>query len=185
MSARARASILARSASGREAMTSFSFRGIATSRSFSCPALFEPGTVDIESPVGDRDQSPIKRPLGRPTLVAGHQQDRLPLRIEGKSDAPDAPRRIEAQLLHIGVLRALECIDTRPAGRWAELLDNACLCQQFDADLGRQRQNFEFEFRCKLDRPHSNIYMPYVAYAVKSIFQTKRTTFRTATGMAR
>src|SRR5262245_34102184 len=122
MSSRARASILARSASGREAMTSFSFRGIATSRSFSCPALFEPGKVDIESPVGDRDQSPIKRPLGRPALVAGHQQDRLPLRIEGKSDAPDAPRRIKAQLLHIGVLRALELYRhaaCRPLGRTA------------------------------------------------------------------
>src|SRR5947207_15978106 len=60
------------------------------------------------------DELPVESRLAAPGFVAGDKQDRSPLRIEGISDAPFAIGRAEAQLLHVGVLRALERIGMRP-----------------------------------------------------------------------
>jgi hypothetical protein len=53
MSSAARASIFARSVSGREAMSSLSVRGISTSISLRFPALFQSGMMGVEPPVSD------------------------------------------------------------------------------------------------------------------------------------
>ncbi len=122
--------------------------------SFSCLTLFDPCEMGIKTLVSDRNQMPLESPLPPSALVASHQQDRLPPGIEGKGDAPDASFRVKAQFLHVGVLRAFECIDPWPAGRRAEPLHNTHLRQQLDANLGRQRKKFRLEFRCELDYPH-------------------------------
>src|SRR3984893_2549580 len=105
-----------------------------------CPAALHAFEVSVKARISRCDQPPIKSPLAASALVARDQQDRSPPRIEGKRDAPYAALGIEAQLLHIGVLRAIERIDPRSAGGRTEPLDNAGLRQKLGPHLGRHHQ---------------------------------------------
>ena len=81
-----------------------------------CPAAVQPIEVSIEARIGSCNQPAIERPFVSTALVAGCEQDRSPPRIEREGKAPHAAAGIEAQLLHVGVLGAVERIDARPAG---------------------------------------------------------------------
>src|SRR5437016_5233569 len=54
-----------------------------------------------------RDELLIEARLAAPGFVAGHKQDRSPLRIEGISDAPFAIGRSETQFLHVACFEPL------------------------------------------------------------------------------
>src|SRR5260370_28568792 len=110
------------------------------------PASLHAFEVRVKPRIGRCDQPPIKSPLATSALVARDQQDRPPPRIEGKGDAPYAALRIEAQLLHIGVLRAVKRVDPRAAGSGTELLDNAGLGQHLDPYFCGQRQKLGLVF---------------------------------------
>src|SRR5260370_33930986 len=118
------------------------------------PASLHAFEVRVKPRIGRCDQPPIKSPLAASTLVARDQQDRPPPRIEGKGDAPYAALGIEAQLLHIGVLRAVERIDSRAAGSGTEPLNDAGLRQQLDPYFAGQRQKLQLELRGQVNAPH-------------------------------
>lgn len=74
--------------------------------------------VAIVDPVGNRNHLFVKA-LRLPRLVAPDQEDRRPLGIEGEED----PHRLGyPQLLHVGVLGALDSVGERPACARAKLL---------------------------------------------------------------
>ena len=90
----------------------------------------------IQSPVRDRDQTPVERSFALSALVTGDQKHRLPLGVERESSAPDATPGIEPQLLHVRMLRAVQRVDPRSPCTGPEHLDNASLRQQLDPYLG-------------------------------------------------
>jgi len=67
------------------------------------------------------DELLVEAILASAGLVTGHKHDRPSFGIEGEGGAPFAIRRLEAQLLHIGVLRALQRIRVRPSKLWTIL----------------------------------------------------------------
>ena len=76
--------------------------------------------------IGFSDDFAVKTLLASAGLVTGDQQNGPSLRIERKSNPPNAIGRVKPQLLHICVSRALEGINTRPSQVWAELLKQPC-----------------------------------------------------------
>ena len=68
-----------------------------------------------EPRIGLGDELTIKALLASAGLVACHQQDRPPLRIESERSTPFAVCSFEPQLFHVGVLRPLKRISMRPA----------------------------------------------------------------------
>jgi len=74
--------------------------------------------VAIVDPVGDRNHLFVEA-LRLSSLVATDQEDRRPLGVEGEEDSH---RLGYPQLLHIGVLRALDCVGERPASARTKLL---------------------------------------------------------------
>jgi len=83
--------------------------------------------MPVEPSIRHQKQFAIKPALCDSTLVSGHQQDGLTLRIEGERDSPYAPIGIKAQLLHVGVARTLQRIDLRSFQEWSLLAKN---CRQ-------------------------------------------------------
>src|SRR5271170_344481 len=69
--------------------------------------------VSGEAPIRLGDELFVKPLLAPAGFVAGDEQDCLTLRIEGEGGAPLSIRGLEAQLLHVGVLRAFERISIR------------------------------------------------------------------------
>jgi hypothetical protein len=63
------------------------------------------------------DQLDVEAPLTLTGLVTGHEQDSPALRIEREGHPPNAVGRIEAQLLHVRLPRALQRIDARAGDR--------------------------------------------------------------------
>src|ERR1043166_4118029 len=82
------------------------------------------------APMGLRVQALVETVLAHSRLVAGHKQDGVAVRIEGKSHAPDAARCIETKLLQVGVSGALERIAVRPPKPWAVLPKQLCARKQ-------------------------------------------------------
>lgn len=74
----------------------------------------------------------------RHRLVAGHQQDGPPPRAERERQPPDPARRIELQLLHVRVPRALQRVDPRPPGPRPERRQMQGQDQQLVLHLDRQ-----------------------------------------------
>jgi hypothetical protein len=66
--------------------------------------------VLVEPPVRLGYQRLAESLLRDSGFVAGHQKNRLPVRIKCIGNAPDAVRRVEAQFLHVCVLGRLERI---------------------------------------------------------------------------
>lgn len=69
--------------------------------------------MGVEPLVGRVDQRLIERRLVLLMLVAGYQHIRFSLRIEGEGRPSDlrAVVSLEAQLLHVGMLRSIEGVD--------------------------------------------------------------------------
>jgi hypothetical protein len=107
-----------------------SFKGFAIHISSLLPlASLQTLQVRVQAAIGQRNEPPVKHPLAGPALVSRHQQHRFPLRIERKCDAPNAIVRVEAQLLHVRVLRSLECVNPRASCGGTERLEDASLRQ--------------------------------------------------------
>src|SRR5216684_6953228 len=149
ISAAARASISARSAAGRPAITSRSVFAISTCLSAFASASREQSAGDAEAKALIRlfDEPFEERPLALPALVAGHQQDCLAPGVEGERDPPNAASGIEAQFLHVRVSRAVQRIDPWPLGGRTKLLDKPRLRQQLNPHLGFERRRLGLEFR--------------------------------------
>ena len=61
------------------------------------------------------DEPLVETLLAAAGFVAGREKDAASLRIKGEGGAPYSIRRLEPQLLHIGMLRALERVRMRPS----------------------------------------------------------------------
>ena len=68
--------------------------------------------------IGNVNQLVIKTPLCNAALIPRYRNDCSALWIERKSDSPNAAICIEAELLHVGVARALQGIDIWPPENW-------------------------------------------------------------------
>ena len=81
--------------------------------------------------IGLGDQPLVKPLLAAASLVAAGEQDCSPLGVESKSDAPLTICRLEAKLLHVGVVGAFQRVDMRPARCRAEFFDEDELGEAF------------------------------------------------------
>ncbi len=123
----------------------------------------------VKALIRQRDQALIKPALIGPALVPTDQQNRLSVRVEGKSHSPDLTVPGKPKFFHVGVLRALEGID-----RWApqigsKLSQQLGMSQQFVLKIGLP--NFELGIEGivkKNDSSHGQI-MDLKTYGVKSI----------------
>jgi hypothetical protein len=75
----------------------------------------------VESTIGNLNQIAVKPFFRDSGFVATDKQDGLPLGIECECNAPWSIIGLEAKLLHVWVLRALQGIHLRPAKLWTEL----------------------------------------------------------------
>ena len=109
--------------------------------------------MGVKARVRQCNQPFVKAPLIRAALVAAHQQNRLPRRVEGKGDASYFARPAKAQLLHVGVLRALQRIHCRPPQARAEIPQQQRMGQQFILQGFGQGREFGGEIVVKEDGP--------------------------------
>ena len=78
-----------------------------------------------------RDQTLVKPALIRPALVSPNQQNRMSLRVKGKSHSPDLSVPGKPKFFHVGVLRALQGIDRWSTQIGAKRSQQLGVCQQF------------------------------------------------------
>ena len=124
--------------------------------------------MGVKPPLGDRDQTPIKRPFAHSALVSGHQENRLSLGIEREGNPPYTTARIEAQLFHVRMLRPLERIHPGARRGRPEPLDHPSLRQKLDSHFGGKRPKLRLKPGREFNGPHRHN-MIYMAYAVKGI----------------
>ena len=120
------------------------------------------------------DQLAVKPLLADASFVAGNQHDRPLLWIEGEGHPPNAVGGRKTQLLHVGMTRAAECINSRPTEAGAEGLEQLCLCQQFVLHGPSKPPEFRLKLRVKGDSPLHSQSMLRSTYVVKYIFATGR-----------
>jgi len=112
----------------------------------------------IESTISNRYKSTIECSFAAAALITGSQEHRLSLWIECESNPPNSFVGVEAQLLHIRVLRSLERIDPGAFRGWSEYLDDTDMSQQLNSYLDRERLKLWLELRGELDRPNIHNY---------------------------
>lgn len=100
--------------------------------------------MGIESLVGLGDQARIEASLTAAGLIARNQKHGVAMRIERERNTPNTAVDREAQLLHVGVTRALERVHPGTPRRRTESFDNHRLREEFI--LHRCRQGIEFRF---------------------------------------
>ena len=86
-------------------------------------------------------------------LVASHQKDRLPTRVECEGDTPNTLIGIEPQLLHVRIPRSVQRIHCRTSKCRADSLKDLCGLQQRVLNLLSHRSEFGFELGMEQDRP--------------------------------
>ena len=91
--------------------------------------------------IGYREQSLVEPALICPALVSSDQQNRLSLRIKGKSHPPDLTVPGETKFFHFGVLRSLQGVNRRSPQIGPKFGQQHGMRQQFV--LKRLHQGFE------------------------------------------
>src|ERR1035437_575879 len=125
------------------------------SRSLPCllPFLFQPGKMAVETVIGLPDHPAVESFFARPRFVAGNEQDRLSLRVEGESHSPFAIRHAEAQFLHVRVPRSVQSVDARPPQLRPELLKKARQGQNLRLHVLIQRVELPLKLIADLNNP--------------------------------
>lgn len=100
----------------------------------------------------------IETPLATSGFITRHKQNGVPLRVEGKSDAPHAICRIEPKLLHVGMARPFERIHTRTTEAWSERFKQLGMRKQFILYFGRKFIEFTIERRIEVNGPTHVLY---------------------------
>lgn len=108
----------------------------------------------IKTPVGNRNQVSIEATLIPPRLIAGYKNDRVAIWIESESGSPLALRRLEPELLHIGMPRASQSVCVGPAETWAIPPQPLDLRREFKPDLLREVSKLPFEVGVKFNAPY-------------------------------
>ena len=95
----------------------------------------------------------VKSPFAAAGFVSGNEENGFSVGVEGERDAPDAIIRIAPQLLHVRVFRTFEGIGMRPSELRTKVFEQSSFRGNGGFGLPRQRIEFDFESRMKLDRP--------------------------------
>jgi len=126
--------------------------------------------MSVEPRIRLGDQLAIKALFASARFIAAGQENRPPLRIEGKGHAPDAIRGVKPEFFHVGVTRTIERIGARPPQLRSELLKQRGVGQQFVLDALRQALELMLEFLMEHDFPWHVVSMQRNTYVVKYIF---------------
>ena len=126
--------------------------------------------MSVEPRIRLGDQLAIKALFASARFIAAGQENRPPLRIEGKGHAPDAIRGVKPEFFHVGVTRTIERIGARPPQLRSELLKQPGVGQQFVLDALRQALELMLEFLMEHDFPWHVVSMQRNTYVVKYIF---------------
>lgn len=86
--------------------------------------------MGIESGIGFSDQSFVEPFSAHVSPVTTTKDDRLTGRVKGEREAPDSVGGVEAELLHVGMLRAIERVRPRSAELRSELFEQLDVGQQ-------------------------------------------------------
>jgi hypothetical protein len=97
---------------------------------FGVVARLDSGNVRIESGIGFSNQSLVEPFFAHVRLITTTKDDRLTGWVKGKREAPDSVGGVEAELLHVGVLRTVERVHARSTELWSELFKQFDLSQQ-------------------------------------------------------
>jgi hypothetical protein len=107
----------------------------------------------IEALVRLRDKLPVEALLAAAGLVAGRQENGLPVAIKGEGDAPDATAGVASQFLHVRGPRSSQGVGMRPAELRAFLLEKGGPCENGVLDLLRERIELGLKRGEELDDP--------------------------------
>jgi hypothetical protein len=100
-----------------------------------------------------------------------HQQDGPAFGVEGERDAPDPVGGIEAQLLHVRVLGAVQGIDAGASELRPEGLQELGVGEQFILNLLGEVREFPLEGRIEQNGPLHTYNMTLRSYVVKHIIR--------------
>ncbi len=106
-----------------------------------------------ESLVRFADQLAIEALAASSRFISRDQQDRTPLRIERKGHPPLASARAETEFLHVGVSRAFQRINARPAQLWTKTLEESSHRKHLDLDVVLEYIEFRFKLVADLYGP--------------------------------
>src|SRR5882762_1488258 len=110
----------------------------------------------IKSPVSLPDQAFIEFGLVRNSrFVTSNKHYRGALGVKSKGNSPNATVRVEAELLHIGVLRPVEGVNPRQLSGRTELFDHPKLGQKLVLNLDGQFIELFVKLVGELNVPHS------------------------------
>ena len=125
--------------------------------------------MSIEAVIGLPDQFTVEAFFAEAGFIPCHEQDRLPLRIEGEGHSPFPIRRTKAKLLHVRVARAVQCVNAGPPQLRPELLEKARQCQNLCSNVLGQRVELRLKVIADLNIPAHGNNMAYRTYDVNSI----------------
>lgn len=107
----------------------------------------------VEALLGLGDKLSVKAPFASAGFVPANEESGFSVGVEGERDAPDAIIRIAPQLLHVRVFRTFEGIGMRSSELRTKLLEQSSFRGNGCFGLPRQRIEFGFKSRMKLDCP--------------------------------
>jgi hypothetical protein len=109
--------------------------------------------MTIEPRIRETDQALVKAPFLCSRLVAGHQDDRAAIRIEGERNTPYPLPGLKPKFLHVRVLGAVKRIHVRASKRRPTFLEGPKLGKQLKTDLAIQVVELPIEFIVEFDAP--------------------------------
>ena len=107
----------------------------------------------VETVVGLPDHLAVESFFARLGFIAGNEQDRLPLRVEGESHPSFAIRRAEAQFLHVRVAGSVQGIGAGAPQLRPELLEQASQRQHLRLHVFVQFGELRFKLVADLNNP--------------------------------
>ena len=122
--------------------------------------------MGVEARVGDGDEPFVKPLLVGAAFVTGYEKHRLSLRVEGESHTPYLTPPAKTQLLHVGVFRSVQCVNSGSTEARPELSQQHSMGEQFILQALRERLKFAVELVVEKYRPVHATY-----YGVKSIWR--------------
>lgn len=121
--------------------------------------------MPIEAGVGKTNEPFVEPFLVGTTLVPTHEKDRLPIWVEGESDAPYLALPTEPQFLHIGVLRSLQGVDRGTPQARPELAQQQGMGEKLILQARGEGLKLAVEFVVEKYRPTHGVH-----YGVKTIW---------------
>ena len=120
------------------------------------------------------DQLLIEPGLAHTGLVTGDKDDGAALGIEGVGETPDAVRGPEAEFLHVGETRAVQCVCVRTTELGTEFGEHRSVCVEGVPDSLGKTHEFGIELFMEENGPNHVLSMAPGTYVVKYIFRPRK-----------